>query len=144
MDTLPDELSSWLGRFVTVRVEAPRGRFVKRDDRGRVDVVSPLPVPFDYGAVPGTRADDGDPVDALVLGGPFPEGMEARWPVWGVVDFVDGGADDPKLVCGPRPSLADQLAVEGFFAVYARYKRVLARLRGRRGATGVRRVVWRA
>lgn len=144
MDTRRDELPSWLGRFVTVRVEAPRGRFVKRDTAGRVDLVSPLPVPFDYGCVPGTTSGDGDPVDALILGGPFPEGMVATFPVWGVVDFMDAGAEDPKLVCGPRPRLADQLAVEAFFAVYARYKRGLGRLRGQRAATGVRRVFWKA
>lgn len=127
-----------IGDSVRVRVEIPRGSLVKRRADGSVDFVSPLPCPFDYGSLPGTASSDGDPVDALLVG--RPQGRErgttvdAR--VLGIVRFVDGGREDPKLVCGFAPlSRWDGAHIRRFFFVYAPIKRALARLRGQRGET---------
>ena len=53
--------------LVDVVIEVPRGSFLKRGSSGRIDFVSPLPCPFNYGAVPGLLGLEGDLLDALVL-----------------------------------------------------------------------------
>jgi inorganic pyrophosphatase len=71
-----------MSEVVEVVVETPRGSQNKLrydEDRGRFRLSHVLPTgmafPFDFGFVPGTTADDGDPVDVLVLtDAPLPVG----------------------------------------------------------------------
>jgi inorganic pyrophosphatase len=51
-----------------VVIEVPRGSFLKRSLSGSIDFVSPLPSPFNFGAVPTWLGLEGDLLDALVLG----------------------------------------------------------------------------
>jgi inorganic pyrophosphatase len=126
---------------VHVLVELPRLSFVKRRADGAFDYVSPLPCPFNYGSVPGVVSGDGDPLDAVLFGPRRRRGSVVRATVFGWVDFVDGGTDDPKLLCGTAPPRAvDRLLVVAFFRVYERAKRLLNRVRGRRGETRVRAI----
>jgi inorganic pyrophosphatase len=121
---------------VEVVIEVPRGGFVKRRDDGAIDFVSPAPCPFNYGSVPETRSGDGDRLDALVLGARLARGTRLRVRVVARVRFTDAGQDDPKLVCSQRPLGAlDRATITAFFAIYARAKALLNRLRGRRGPT---------
>ncbi len=53
---------------VDVVIEIPRGSFLKRGSTGHVDFVSPLPCPFNYGSVPQYLGQEGDLLDAVVLG----------------------------------------------------------------------------
>ncbi|MEZ4319316.1 MAG: inorganic diphosphatase [Myxococcota bacterium] len=127
----------WSRRLV-VEIEVPRGSRVKRHPDGRLQYASPWRSPFNYGFVPDAPlAPDGDPQDALFLGPRLDAGVRASG--WGVgcVRVTDGGRPDDKWVVAPdgyevRP--ADRLAVADFFVRYARWKTVLARLRGRSGA----------
>lgn len=136
---------AWLGSSVTVVVETGRGGHTKRRRDGSVDFVSPLPTPFDYGHVPGQWGGDGDPLDALVLGGPRLPGDRVQGEVVGVVAFVDDGDVDLKLVVsvdGPA-SAWDRRRVHTFFGVYVWLKRALYRVRRRRhGPTVVRGIHW--
>src|SRR5262245_9442975 len=99
-----------------VVVDSPRFSHVKRHDDGSIDFVSPLPCPFNYGSVQGTRAEDGERVDALVLGPRLPARTALALPVLAVVRFIDAGQRDPKWVCGARPlTLRDRVELELFF-----------------------------
>ena len=114
-----------LGVELEVVLEVPRFSFVKRRPDGCVHFVSPLPTPFNYGSVEGTLAEDGDPLDAIVLGARRPRGTRLRGRLLGILAFVDHGVADPKLVVGERLEARDARALELFFAVYARAKRFL-------------------
>ncbi len=121
-------------RFV---VEVPRGGFVKRDARGGIDLLSPLPCPFNYGSVPGQQGADGDGVDVVILGPALARGASGEAPLRGVVRFVDQGLPDDKWVCGPAPLRpAEAAALVAFFRAYGLAKAVAGRLRRRPGPTG--------
>ncbi|MCU0314973.1 MAG: inorganic diphosphatase [Fimbriimonadaceae bacterium] len=61
---------------------------------------SPLFYPWDYGFIPSTKYLDGDPVDCLVLCShpTFPGVVVEAKPI-GVLEMVDGGLRDEKLLC---------------------------------------------
>ena len=121
---------------LTVVIDVPRGSFIKRSDDGGVDFVSPIPCPFNYVHVPGTLADDGDACDAVVLGPKLSLGSTANVVTRARIDFIDAGRSDPKLVCAGAPlSRFDRLQVAGFFRCYAVAKRLINRVRGKRGPT---------
>ena len=58
--------------------------------------------PFDYGFIPQTHWHDGDPLDVLVLTTYplFPGVLPSARPV-GVMDMVDGGESDAKIIAVP-------------------------------------------
>lgn len=58
--------------------------------------------PFDYGFVPNTLADDGDPLDGMVIMDQptFPGCVIASRPI-GMLEMIDGGDRDEKLLCVP-------------------------------------------
>ena len=119
---------------VEVVIEVPRGSFLKRDLDGRVHFVSPLPCPFNYGAVPALLGLEGDLLDAVVLGPRLPFGTRLRVPAWGAVTLTDRGLADDKLICCTQPpSAAQWQAVLRFFHFYARCKALLNAWRGRPG-----------
>jgi inorganic pyrophosphatase len=125
-----------VGDEVLVEIEVPRLGFVKPRARGGIDFVSPLPCPYNYGSVVGTKASDGDPIDALIMGARLRRGTRVRARVVAVMGFVDAGDDDPKLVCSDAPlTPRERAGIERFFRVYAVAKRALSAVRGRHGST---------
>jgi inorganic pyrophosphatase len=58
--------------------------------------------PFDYGFIPNTLADDGDPLDGMVIMDQptFPGCVIAARPI-GMLEMIDGGDRDEKLLCVP-------------------------------------------
>jgi inorganic pyrophosphatase len=136
MDTRhrPDSCAAGEPPQVDVVIEIPRGSFLKRGSVGRVDFVSPLPCPFNYGSVPTMIGLDGDLLDALVLGPRRPIGTRLRVMVWGAVRMTDRGLADDKLVCGATPPTRLQRQnLLRFFRIYAKCKGWLNLWRGHLG-----------
>jgi inorganic pyrophosphatase len=67
-----------------------------------LDRVSPVAMayPADYGYVPETLCDDGDPLDALlIIDESVPSGVVVPARAIGVLNMVDDGEGDEKLIC---------------------------------------------
>ena len=119
---------------VDVVIEVPRGSFVKRDFRRRITFISPLPCPYNYGAVPTHLGLEGDLLDALVLGPRLKLGSRTRILAWGAITLTDRGMVDDKLICSHQPpSAAQRRRVLRFFHFYARCKGLLNWIRRRPG-----------
>lgn len=63
---------------------------------------SSVQYPYDYGFVPNTLADDGDPLDGMVLmeEPTFPGCVIQARPI-GMLEMIDGGDRDEKILCVP-------------------------------------------
>lgn len=90
-------------------VEIPAGSRNKYEYNPRVGVMmldrvlhSSLRYPFDYGFVPNTLAEDGAPLDAMVIMDEptFAGCLLIARPI-GILDMVESGARDGKLLCVP-------------------------------------------
>ena len=130
----PANCDSWEPLEVDVLIEVPRFSFLKRGSNGSIDFISPLPCPFNYGAVPTHLGLEGDLLDALVLGPRLRLGTRIRLKAWGAVTLTDRGMSDDKLICSNyRPSAAEIQKVLRFFRSYAKCKGLLNLLRRRPG-----------
>jgi len=92
--------------------------------------------PADYGYVPGTLCEDGDPLDALlIIDEPVVHGAVVPARPIGVLYMIDDGEGDEKLICVPAKDiskdhikdLADlgqnfQKQVEQFYTHYKDWK----------------------
>nr|WP_287130205.1 inorganic diphosphatase [Candidatus Cyanaurora vandensis] len=100
--------------------------------------------PADYGFVPNTLGDDGDPLDAMVLMDEptFPGCLITARPI-GVLGMIDGGEGDEKILCvpvkDPRYSNVKSLAdiaphrldeIAEFFLTYKRLEKKSVEITG--------------
>ena len=119
---------------VEVVIEIPRGNFLKRGSTGRVDFISPLPCPFNYGAVPTLVGLEGDLLDAVVLGPRLAMGTRLKVRAWGAISQMDRGMVDHKLICSTEPMTEQaRRRVLRFFRFYAHAKGLLNVVRGQFG-----------
>lgn len=99
--------------MVNLVVEIPAGSRNKYEYNATAGVMaldrvlhSSLRYPFDYGFIPNTLAEDGAPLDALVImNEPTFAGCLIRARPIGILDMIDCGCRDGKLLCVPE---ADQ------------------------------------
>ena len=117
--------------IVEVVIEIPRWSFLKRGSTGRIDFISPLPCPFNYGSVPDRIGLEGDLLDAVVLGPRLSRGTRLQIPARGAVGLAERGLYDDKLICSGR-AIDDgtRQRMVAFFRAYIFAKRVLNLVRG--------------
>jgi len=137
--------------IVRAIIEIPKNSVNKYEYDGetglfRLDraLYSPMHYPGDYGFIPGTLADDGDPLDIMVLvDEPSFTGclMEAR-PV-GLLHMVDGKENDEKVLAVPTRNprydsihTIDQVfphirrEIEYFFSIYKELQGAKTKMEG--------------
>lgn len=96
--------------LVNLVVEIPAGSRNKYEYNEQAGVMaldrvlhSSVRYPFDYGFVPNTLAEDGAPLDAMVImEEPTFAGCLIRSRPIGILEMVDCGAHDGKLLCVPE------------------------------------------
>jgi len=109
------------GEGVLVVVETPAGSRVKLKldpELGHVTVSRPLPLglhyPFDWGFIPSTRAEDGDPLDAMLYGtGPGAPGTVVPARLLGVLKVEQNRKQGPGRQRNDRLFLAPLQAAHG-------------------------------
>lgn len=93
-------------KVVNIVVEIPKGSNVKYEldkDTGLISLDrflhSAVYYPGDYGFLPRTHCDDGDPLDVIVITNTaLVPGTVARAKILGVIKMIDGGEEDDKLI----------------------------------------------
>ena len=95
--------------IVNVFIEIPKGcrnKYEYHKDYGviKLDRVlySPFHYPYDYGFIPRTYCEDGDPLDAFVImdEATYPGTLIEGRPI-GMLEMIDGGERDEKILCVP-------------------------------------------
>ena len=143
-------------------VEIPKNSTNKYEYDGKLNLFrmdrtlySPMHYPGDYGFIPGTLADDGDPLDvlAMVEEASFPGCLIAVRPL-GMLEMLDGNEPDQKILAVPnRNPRFDQLhtidqvfphilrEIEHFFAIYKELEGKKTEMRGWRGPRHAREAI---
>jgi inorganic pyrophosphatase len=103
---------------VNVFIEIPQGVSVKYELDKESGVIfvdrflfTEMEYPFNYGFVPGTLADDGDPVDVLVLSSkPVVPGVVIPSRPIGILEMEDEAGIDNKIVAVPLAKVDKKFA----------------------------------
>ncbi len=148
--------------IVRMIVEIPQHSANKYEYDGELGVFrldralfSPMHYPGDYGFIPGTLAEDNDPLDCLVLvqQPSYPGVMIEVRPV-GVLNMVDGNEGDQKILSVPnRNPRYDQIhtmdqifshvrrEIEHFFSIYKELEGKVTTMEGWGGPREARKAI---
>lgn len=148
--------------IVRMIVEIPKNSSNKYEYDGKLGVFrldralySPMHYPGDYGFIPGTLAEDGDPMDVLVSAdeATFPGCLIEVRPI-GVLEMVDEHGPDQKILAMPDRNpryeqihTVDQVfphvrrEIEHFFAIYKELEGKRTEMNGWRGPKEARQAI---
>src|SRR5438270_671138 len=148
--------------IVNAVIEIPQGSVNKYEYDKQLHVFrldrtlhSPVHYPGDYGFIPGTLGDDGDPLDVLVLvDKPSFTGCVVEVRPIGVLRMIDQGKGDEKILCvvssDPVYSAVNDSSeifphllreIEHFFSVYKSLEGKTTEMAGWSGATVARQII---
>jgi len=163
-----DRLPTWDGRLLNVVIETPKNqpnKLTYTPDVGAMRLSKVLPVgmvfPFDFGFLPSTLGEDGDPLDVLVLmDAPAPAGCLVAARLIGVLRCQQRKRPGAKTIQNDRfISVAEEAStyreirdirdlgkplldqIEAFFVQYNRLAGHEFKVLRRQGATAARRSV---
>jgi inorganic pyrophosphatase len=116
--------------MINTVVEIPEGSILKIEWNRQLacfnlDRVEPaiFTKPCNYGFIPGTLDEDGDELDTLVISPePIPTGVLLTGRVLGVLNFVDDGEADHKVVCVPADDRNSGDAIQSLDDLGERWK----------------------
>ncbi len=148
--------------LVNILIEIPGGsknkyEFDKDLNAFALDRVlySSVQYPYDYGFIPNTLADDGDPLDGIVIMDQptFPGCVITARPI-GMLEMIDDGDRDEKLLCVPEKdprfkevSSLQQIAshrldeISEFFGTYKRLEKKETEILGWKDVDSVKALV---
>jgi inorganic pyrophosphatase len=148
--------------IVRMIVEIPKNSANKYEYDGELGIFrldralySPMHYPGDYGFIPGTLAEDGDPMDVLTLveEPSFPGCLIAVRPL-GMLDMLDQDEPDQKILAVPNRNprfdqwhTIDQVfphmlrEIEHFFTIYKELEGKRTEMRGWKGPREAREVI---
>ena len=141
-----------ISRGQTNKYEYDKQLHVFRLDR---NLYSPVHYPGDYGFIPSTLSDDGDPLDVLVLvDAPSFTGCLMTVRPIGMLEMVDQGKKDEKILAvGTNNPIYHEvrdykeiyphllLEIEHFFSVYKELEAKTTRISGWKDAAEARKMV---
>jgi inorganic pyrophosphatase len=122
------------------------------------NLYSPVHYPGDYGFLPSTLGDDGDPLDVLVLVDTpsFPGCLQEVRPI-GVLDMIDQGQGDEKIIAvgegNPRYNDVNNyseiyphilLEIKHFFTIYKDLEGKSVEVKGFKDAATARAIISKA
>jgi inorganic pyrophosphatase len=122
------------------------------------NLFSPVHYPGDYGFIPSTLGDDGDPLDVLVLVDTpsFPGCLQEVRPI-GVLDMIDQGEGDEKILAvgkgNPRYDDVKEYSdiyphilkeIQHFFSIYKDLEGKRVEVRGFQGAAEAKAIILKA
>jgi inorganic pyrophosphatase len=121
------------------------------------NLYSPVHYPGDYGFIPSTLAQDGDPLDVLVLvDTPSFTGCVLEVRPIGVLDMIDQGQPDEKILAvgesNPRYNISEYTEVyphilreiKHFFSIYKDLEGKRVEVRGWKDAATAREIISKA
>jgi inorganic pyrophosphatase len=117
------------GKIITV-IEIPKWSTLKIEYNRKkatfeLDRVEPsiFAKPTNYGFIPQTLDEDGDELDTLLVSNdPVPTGVVVEAKILGVLNFVDDGEPDHKIICVPADDRNTDNALNSIDDLHDRFK----------------------